>query len=64
MTKQEAQCQLQRCVDLHLEVGREWMRGDLNEGLNTQTAQNLMDAANAAQEVLEWFKQEEENNEN
>ena len=61
MTKQEAQQLLQKSVDLHLEVGREWMRGDLNEGLNAGTAQNLMDAAYAAQEVLGWFKQEKEN---
>ena len=57
MTKEEARKLLQECVDLHLEVGRDWMRGDW-EGtpehwLKTQSA------GLAAQDVLEWFKQEE-----
>ena len=59
MTKQEAQQLLQKCVDLHLEMGRYWMRGDW-EGTPEQ-ALKTQSAALAAQDVLEWFKQEEEN---
>jgi hypothetical protein len=53
MTKQEAQQLLQKSVDLHQEMEDMRMEG------NGDWCEQHTNAVWAAQDVLEWFKQEE-----
>jgi chaperonin GroEL (HSP60 family) len=58
MTKEEAQKLLEECERVHLELGTDWMKGDLEVATSEQVFK-LQHSALALHTFLEWFKQEE-----